>query len=303
MRQIRRAACRSLPVVLPLDRHVVPVLAIGRTDGIVLVVYRPGDPGNAVAGPQKEVEQRREQCDRALERRAVPTFLLRLSHCLGIPTCHVPTTLPAPLEVDLPKVPLEAGLGPENPPCPICGEPIFPWLELPGGAGLARRCEECGLGILGEEGDRARLLADLERDAEPGGWLSFENRDSTQARFTGGGWAGLETDHAYRLTPDAVDRLMASEGRLVTDRRARLGHAIPGMWQSVINTFTFGHNVALGATGRSRSVRAPRAWQRALDWFITVVLSIPVLVLAIPLELIGATTGRCGNYAIRTTAG
>ena len=41
------------------------------------------------------------------------------------------------MEVDLPKVPLEAGLGPENPPCPICGEPIFPWLELPGGAGLA----------------------------------------------------------------------------------------------------------------------------------------------------------------------
>ena len=206
------------------------------------------------------------------------------------------------MEVDLPKVPLEAGLGPENPPCPICGEPIFPWLELPGGAGLARRCEECGLGILGAEGDRDRVLADLETDTEADGWLSFENRDSTQARFTGGGWAGLETEHLYRLTPDAVELLMNAEGRLVTERKAHLGRAIPGMWQSVINTFTFGHNVALGALGRSRSVRAVRAWKRALDWFITVVLAIPVLVLALPLELLGAGTGRCGNYAIRTTA-
>ena len=206
------------------------------------------------------------------------------------------------MEVDLPKVPLEAGLGPENPPCPICGEPIFPWLELPGGAGLARRCEECGLGILGPEGDLVRTLADLERDVDEEGWIPFENRDSTQARFTGGGWSGLETSHAYRFTPDAVERLLAAEGQLVTERKPRLGKAIPSMWQSVINTFTFGHNVALGAAGRSSSALADRAWQRALDWFITVVLAIPVLVLAVPLELIGAATGRCGEYAVRTTA-
>ena len=48
--------------------------------------------------------------------------------------------------------------------------------------------------------------------------------------------------------------------------------------------------------------RADRAWKRALDWYITVGLGIPVLVLALPLELLGAGTGRCGNYAIRTTA-
>ena len=206
------------------------------------------------------------------------------------------------MEVDLPKVPLEAGLGPDNPPCPICREPIFPWLELPGGAGLARRCEECGLGILGEEGDRARVVSDLERGETGADWIAYDNRESTQAGFTGGGWAGLETDHAYRFTPDAVERLTAAEGRLVTERKPLLGSSIPGMWQSVINTFTFGHNVALGAFGKSRSVEADRAWKKALDWFITVVLAIPVLLLAIPLEAFGAATGRCGRYAFRTTA-
>lgn len=208
----------------------------------------------------------------------------------------------AALEVDLPKVPLEAGLGPDNPPCPVCGEPIFPWMELPGGAGLARRCEECGLGILGAEGDRATLLADLELGEAGDGWIAYENRESTQASFTGGGWAGLETEHAYRFTPDSVERLCAAEGRLVTERKAQLGKAIPGMWQSVINTFTFGHNVALGAFGKSSSVLANRIWKRALDWFITVVLALPVLVLAVPLETLGAATGRCGRYAFRTTS-
>ena len=265
------------------------------------MVDRSGQAGDPVSGPEQEVEQRGNEGDRSLQGRARPVALPRFLRSLFLRSLHVPNTLPAVLEVDLPKVPLEAGLGPDNPPCPICGEPIFPWLELPGGAGLARRCEECGLGILGPEGDRARAVADLERDADGDGWIPFENRDSTQARFTGAGWSGLETSHAYRFTPDAVERLMAAEGRLVTERKPRLGRSIPGMWQSVINTFTFGHNVALGAAGRTSSALAARAWQRALDWFITVVLAIPVLVLAVPLELIGAATGRCGEYAVRTT--
>ena len=42
-------------------------------------------------------------------------------------------------------VPLEAGAGPENPPCPACGEPLFGWIgEKPGLPGPVRRCESCG---------------------------------------------------------------------------------------------------------------------------------------------------------------
>ena len=48
-------------------------------------------------------------------------------------------------------VPLEAGAGPDNPPCPACGEPLFGWIAQKRGlAGPVRRCESCGLGVVGE---------------------------------------------------------------------------------------------------------------------------------------------------------
>lgn len=202
------------------------------------------------------------------------------------------------MEVDLPKVPLEAGLGPENPPCPACGEPLFPWLELPGGRGLARRCEECGLGILGEIGDSGMALTDFDLGRGEDGLTSFDNRASLQASLTGGGWAGLETDRAYRFTPKAIEMLVAGRDQRVVARRLSFGRGLLGMWQSAINTFTFGHNVALGTLGDSPAVRADRAWKRALDWFITIVLALPVMVVALPLEGLGSLVGRAGTYRL-----
>jgi hypothetical protein len=200
------------------------------------------------------------------------------------------------MEVDLPKVPLEAGLGPDNPPCPACGEPLFPWLELPGDRGLARRCEACGLGVLGEIGDSGMALTDFDLGREDDGSTSFDNRASLQASLTGGGWAGLETERSYRFTPEAIERLVAFRDQRVTDRRVRFGRSLLGMWQSAINTFTFGHNVALGTFAKAPEVLADRGWKRALDWFITIVLSIPVFILALPLEGLAALTGRAGSY-------
>ena len=202
------------------------------------------------------------------------------------------------MEVDLPKVPLEAGLGPDNPPCPACGEPLFPWLELPGGRGLARRCEACGLGILGEIGDSGMALTDFDLGRTGDGLTAFDNRASLQASLTGGGWAGLETERSYRFTPEAIERLIALRDQKVTGRRLAFGRGLVGMWQSAINTFTFGHNVALGALADSPSVSADRGWKRALDWFITVVLAIPVFILALPLESLAALTGRAGCYRV-----
>ena len=202
------------------------------------------------------------------------------------------------MEVDLPKVPLEAGLGPDNPPCPACGEPLFPWLELPGDRGLARRCEACGLGILGEIGDAGMALTDFDLGRGDDGLISFENRASFQASFTGGGWAALETERSYRFTPEAIERLVAFRDQKVIARKPVFGKGLTGMWQSIINTFTFGHNVALGATGRGPSALANRSWKRTLDWFITVVLSVPVMIVALPLEAIATLVGRGGHYRI-----
>ena len=56
-------------------------------------------------------------------------------------------------------VPLEAGAGPENPPCPACGEPLFGWIDArPGLGGPVSRCESCGLGVIGGPGNAEEAL-------------------------------------------------------------------------------------------------------------------------------------------------
>ena len=63
-----------------------------------------------------------------------------------------------------PVVPLEAGAGPENPPCPACGEPLFGWLSPQQGLdGPVSRCESCGLGVVGADAGPEEALRELDR--------------------------------------------------------------------------------------------------------------------------------------------
>ena len=71
------------------------------------------------------------------------------------------------------------------------------------------------------------------------------------------------------------------------------------MWQTILNGFTFGRNVALAALGRAAAVPAERPWQRRLDGLISVVVAIPALLVAVPLELIAAALGRGGAISLR----
>ena len=202
---------------------------------------------------------------------------------------------------ELPTVPLEAGAGPENPPCPACGEPLFPWIELPVESGLSHRCEACGLGVLSRTGTAADAVSDLERGADDEGAIVYENRASLQARFTGGAWSGIGTDRAYRFTPDSIRRLVANRDQVVDSSKWMPGAGILRMWQSGINMFTFGHNLALGRFGRAHETPARKPWRRRLDTFITVVLAVPSMVFAIPFELLAGLVGRGGVYRIRLT--
>ena len=77
------------------------------------------------------------------------------------------------------------------------------------------------------------------------------------------------------------------------------GAGILSMWQSGINMFTFGHNLALGRFGRAHATHARKPWRRKLDIFITVALAVPSMLFAIPIELIGGLFGRGGSYRIR----
>jgi len=207
----------------------------------------------------------------------------------------MPRTLPG---VDAakrtPVVPLEAGAGPDNPPCPACGEPLFGWLgERSGLAGPVSRCESCGLGVVGAPGDAGEALRELDRRGDAKG-AAIDNRAGFAAWLGGAGWAGLEPDARYLFTPESVRRLVAGRDQVVASTRWSPIRGIGVMWQTILNSATFGHNVAVG-----EPVRAGKRWQRRIDWLVVVALAIPAFVIAAPLELAGAAFRRGSAIALR----
>jgi len=198
-----------------------------------------------------------------------------------------------------PVVPLEAGAGPDNPPCPACGEPLFGWLDArPGLHGPVRRCESCGLGVVGDADGSADALAALDRlDRDEA--IRIVSRASFAAWIGSAGWAGLEPESHYLFTPEAVRRLIANRDQVVTSARWMPGAGIASMWQTLLNGLTFGRNVALGAVGRDTAVPADRPWQRRMDVLISVLAAIPAILVAVPLELIAAIFRRGAVIRLR----
>jgi hypothetical protein len=187
-----------------------------------------------------------------------------------------------------PTVPLEAGAGPENPPCPACGEPLFGWLSDEDRLGApVRRCESCGLGIVGDSAGTKEALAALDRlgDQERARIL---NRASFCCSIGGAGWAGLQPGGHYLFTVEAVRRLVAGRDQVVRRRRWAPGPSFAQTWQTLLNSVTFGHNVALAALGSGSAALAEERWQRRIDALASVVLAIPAAIVALPIELAGA---------------
>ena len=193
-----------------------------------------------------------------------------------------------------PVVPLEAGAGPDNPPCPACGEPLFGWIDARSGLrGPVMRCESCGLGVVGGPAEVAEALAALDGLGGADG-LRIANRAGFAAWIGGAGWSGLEPESRFLFTTEAVRRLVANRDQVVTDARWAPAAGVIVMWQTVLNGFTFGRNVALAALGRGTAAPAERPWQRRLDNLISVVVAVPAMLAAVPLELIAAIFRRGG---------
>jgi hypothetical protein len=198
-----------------------------------------------------------------------------------------------------PVVPLEAGAGPDNPPCPACGEPLFGWIDARSGLrGSVMRCESCGLGVVGETAGVAEALAALDRLGGADG-VRIANRAGFAGWIGGAGWAGLEPDSRFLFTTEAVRRLVANRDQVVTSARWAPAAGVTVMWQTVLNGFTFGRNVALAALGRGTAAPAERPWQRRLDGLISVVVAVPAFIAAVPLELIAALFRRGGAVSLR----
>jgi hypothetical protein len=198
-----------------------------------------------------------------------------------------------------PVVPLEAGGGPENPPCPACGEPLFGWIDTRRGmAGPISRCESCGLGVVGRPGSTEDALAVLDQ-LRAGDEVRIANRAGFSASLGGAGWAGLEPGAHYLFTVEAVSRLAAHRDQLVKGRRWVPGASVLAMWQTILNGLTFGRNVALGALRNEVAVPAEHPWQRRLDAVISVVVAVPAMLVALPLELVAAALRRGGAVSLR----
>jgi hypothetical protein len=129
--------------------------------------------------------------------------------------------------------------------------------------------------------------------------VTIASRDGFSAWIGGAGWAGLEGGSRYLFTTEAVRRLIARRDQVVSSTRWSPGTGIATMWQTILNGFTFGRNVALGALGRSAAVSAGKPWQRRLDGLISVLVAIPALLAAVPLELIAAALRRGGATSLR----
>jgi hypothetical protein len=188
-----------------------------------------------------------------------------------------------------PVVPLEAGAGPDNPPCPACGEPLFGWLApRPGLRGPVSRCESCGLGIVGGSAEAEEALRELDR-LGGGEGVRIANRSSFACSLGSAGWAGLDPESRYLFTTEAVRRLVARRDQVVSSHRWAPGAGLAATWQTMLNSVTFGHNVALG---RERAVPAKQPWQRRIDALASIVLAVPAALIALPVELAGGLVGR-----------
>jgi hypothetical protein len=192
----------------------------------------------------------------------------------------------------IPVAPLEAGAGPENPPCPACGEPLFGWVGTKRGlAGPVRRCESCGLGVVGEPAGPEEALRELDAHRE-GEAIRIANRASVACSLGSAGWSGLQPQARHLFTVEAVRRLVARRDQVVKSTRWRPLASLAATWQTLLNSVTFGRNVALGTLRGTPSVLAPEPWQRRIDALASLVLALPALLVAIPVELIGGAIGR-----------
>jgi hypothetical protein len=197
-------------------------------------------------------------------------------------------------------VPLEAGASAENPPCPACGEPLFGWLAMRSGlSGPVSRCESCGLGVVGADAEPDEALHELDRLAHQENGLRIANRASFACSLGSAGWSGLEPSSRYLFTVEATRRLVARRDQVVKSQRWAPLAGLAATWQTLLNSVTFGHNVALGAFGRAYAMPAEEPWKRRIDALASIVLAIPALLIAVPVELAGGLFRRGAVISLR----
>ncbi len=152
--------------------------------------------------------------------------------------------------------------------------------------------------MVGEPSGPDAALHALDHHGHEG--VRIANRAGFAAALGSAGWAGLEPGAHYLFTVESVRRLVARRDQVVKSRRWAPAASLAATWQTLLNSVTFGHNVALAALGQGQATRAREGWQRKIDGLASVVLAIPALLIAIPIELAGGLAGRGAVLKLRT---
>ena len=170
-----------------------------------------------------------------------------------------------------PVVPLQSAAGPENPPCPACSNPLFPWVAEPWReAEAVLRCEVCGLGVARAGGSPE------EAGPQPGRGCRRRTQPRRVAAWLERRLGGPRAWSPVLLTPESIERL-----RPEATEPPSPAMSIALMWQTLQNSFTFGRNLALGRSDRVEPTPASEGWQRRLDRAIVVLTALPLLLVAV----------------------
>jgi hypothetical protein len=200
-------------------------------------------------------------------------------------------------------------------PCPLCGEPLYPWVGLPArgieasvGEPLTDaeaervivRCENCEVAV--ERGREVDLANEWEAICRPGDHgareIAIPDRNSLQATIGVGGWAAIDL-YPGRLihTPSSL-RLLAerNDQEIESISWPRLGPNQAWMWQTMLNGLTFHPNFAREVrAGRLRPATAKSKLRFAVDSVVTVLGAPLVALVSFPLEAFSAFAKRGGR--------
>jgi hypothetical protein len=192
-------------------------------------------------------------------------------------------------------------------PCPVEGATLFGWTsskqwDRRGKPTLLDHCEECGIAVTRRDAppDVAAELAGLERDGDE---LVIPNRRSFAAWLGAAGWADLgATEHRLHLTETAARTLLAEQGTEVLSVRTPFSfRSYAGMLQTMINAFTLRNNFWRHLrAGKLEPSSTTDRLAFALDGIVTVLVAIPLSVVALITEAIASLAGRGDLMRVRT---
>ena len=158
------------------------------------------------------------------------------------------------------------------------------------------RCEACGLGV-----SNAAAPVDLRSALGEEPDIEGPNRASLQASLGARGWAPIDPGRRIYPTPAAAEPIAKRLGGRAERVRTPLNPTgIWGMWQTLVNAFTLGHNVITDARhGRLSPADGRQRAAIGLDLLVSVLVALPMLLIALVLETAAAAVGRGGVTRFR----